>query len=101
MKNDDVTVIIGAGPYGLSVVAYLKPQGILTVVFGKPMELWQNMPKVLYLKSIWSASSLPDPAGKYTLDHYIANNNIKRQDQEETKHSRSTLSTVPWAYSAI
>ena len=80
MKNDDVTVIIGAGPYGLSVVAYLKAQGIPTLVFGKPMELWQNMPKGLYLKSIWSASSLPDPAGKYTLDHYIANNNIKRQE---------------------
>ncbi len=80
MKNDNTTVIIGAGPYGLSVAAYLKARGIPTLVFGKPMEFWQNMPRGLYLKSIWSASSLPDPAGKYTLDHYIADNNIIRQE---------------------
>ena len=78
--HDNTIVIIGAGPYGLSVAAYLKAHGIPTLVFGKPMELWQNMPRGVYLKSIWSASSLPDPAGKYTLDHYIANNNITRQE---------------------
>jgi len=44
------------------------------------MELWQHMPKGLCLKSIWSALSLPDPAGKLTLDQYIAEKNIKRQE---------------------
>jgi thioredoxin reductase len=38
------------------------------------------MPSGLHLKSIWSASSLPDPAEKYTLDHYIADHNIIRQE---------------------
>ena len=80
MRNDNPAVIIGAGPYGLSVAAYLKARGIPTLVFGKPMELWHNMPRGLYLKSIWSASSLPDPAGKYTLDHYMANKNITRRE---------------------
>ena len=80
MKKDHATVVIGAGPYGLSVAAYLKAQGILPLVFGKPMELWHNMPTGLYLKSIWSASSLPDPAGRYTLDRYIAENHLARQE---------------------
>jgi thioredoxin reductase len=80
MRDDGTVVVIGAGPYGLSVATYLKAQGVLPLVFGKPMELWHNMPTGLHLKSIWEASSLPDPEGVYTLDHYIENKNIARQE---------------------
>lgn len=80
MSNDDTTVVIGAGPYGLSVAAHLKAQGVQTLVIGKTMELWKNMPSGLCLKSIWSASSISDPAGKYSIDRYIANTNTPRQE---------------------
>ncbi len=79
MKHDDTTVIIGAGPYGLSVAAHLKARGIPTLVFGKSMEFWQNMPAGLCLKSIWSASSFSDPAGAYSLNRYIAATNLSPQ----------------------
>ncbi len=79
MKHDDITVIIGAGPYGLSVAAHLKARGVQTLVFGKPMEFWQNMPTGLCLKSIWSASSLSDPAAAYSLNRYIAATNLTPQ----------------------
>lgn len=79
MKND-TTVVIGAGPYGLSVAAHLKSQGVQTLVFGKTMELWKKMPAGLCLKSIWSASSISDPAGKYSIDRYIAATNTPRQE---------------------
>src|SRR2546430_8423507 len=65
-------VVIGAGPYGLAVSAYLKAAGIPVKTFGKPMEFWRAMPAGLCLKSVWSASGLADPAGRYTLDHYLA-----------------------------
>ena len=42
--REKTTVVIGAGPYGLSSAAHIKSKGIQTHVFGKPMEFWQNMP---------------------------------------------------------
>lgn len=72
MKYEGVTAIIGAGPYGLSVAAHLKARGVPTKIFGKPMEFWENMPSGMHLKSVWSASSLADPASEYTLQQYVS-----------------------------
>ena len=80
MNKDDITVIIGSGPYGLGVAAHLKARGIPTLVLGKPMELWKKMPIGLCLKSIWSASNLADPAGDYTIDRYIAEKKLPRPE---------------------
>jgi cation diffusion facilitator CzcD-associated flavoprotein CzcO len=66
-----LTAVIGAGPYGLGVAAHLRARRVPTVVFGKPMEFWQRMPEALYLKSSWSAASLSDPGGRYSLDRYV------------------------------
>jgi thioredoxin reductase len=78
VKND-TTIVIGAGPYGLSVAAHLKAQGKPTLILGKPMEFWQNMPPKMYLKSSWSALSIADPNGKYSLNHYSKLFNIPKQ----------------------
>ena len=53
--------VVGAGPYGISVAAHLRSRGIPTVVFGKPMAFWDSMPNGMFLKSVWSASSIADP----------------------------------------
>lgn len=63
-------MVIGAGPYGLSVAAYLRKQGGPTRVFGGAMESWHRMPDRMCLKSVWSASSLADPDFAFTLDRY-------------------------------
>src|SRR5947199_9565344 len=80
LKTDNNTVIIGAGPYGLSVASHLCAKGRPVHIFGKSMELWKNMPSGMHLKSVWSASSLSDPAGAYTLDRYIAETGQPRQE---------------------
>ncbi|HEY7124738.1 MAG TPA: FAD-dependent oxidoreductase [Ktedonobacterales bacterium] len=74
------TVVIGAGPYGLSVAAHLRARGVPTQLFGKPMEFWENMPPGMHLKSVWSASSLSDPSGKYTLQHYVLDRKTTREE---------------------
>ena len=79
MKND-TTVVVGAGPYGLSVAAHLKARGIPMLIFGKPMEFWQNMPSKMYLKSSWSAISISDPDGKYSLNRYSKHFGIPWQE---------------------
>jgi hypothetical protein len=61
-------VIVGAGPYGLSVAAHLRRHGLPFRIFGSPMQSWRSsMPAGMFLKSEGRASSLSDPAGSYTL----------------------------------
>jgi hypothetical protein len=51
-------VVVGAGPYGLSVAANLLGAGLNVRVFGRPMEMWTNhMPEGMLLKSDGFASS--------------------------------------------
>lgn len=64
-------VIVGAGPYGLSLAAHLRGAGVSFRVFGKPMSTWrENMPAGMFLKSDGFASNLSDPAGTFTLKQF-------------------------------
>jgi FAD-dependent urate hydroxylase len=74
------TAVIGAGPYGLAISAYLRAAGVPTLTFGKPLEFWRKMPTGLCLKSIWSASHLSAPFGQYSLDHYLATTDLPRPE---------------------
>lgn len=61
-------VVVGAGPYGLSVAAHLTSLGFHPLVFGRSMESWRNgMPRGMRLKSEGFASSLSEPEGRFTL----------------------------------
>ncbi len=61
-------VVIGAGPYGLSVAAHLRGRGIPVRVFGEVMSSWrQHMPAGMNLKSTPDASNLSAPAPGYGL----------------------------------
>jgi thioredoxin reductase len=75
------TVIIGAGPYGLSVAAHLRHQGIPFRIFGRPMDSWlQHMPKGMMLKSDGFASDIYDPEQAFTLRQFCAERGIKYGD---------------------
>jgi thioredoxin reductase len=65
------TVIVGAGPYGLSIAAHLAKSGVAFRIFGSPMQSWRShMPKGMHLKSEGFASDLYDPDSCFTLRHY-------------------------------
>lgn len=71
--SDLPVAIVGAGPYGLSVAAHLRSRGVPFRIFGTPMHRWlAQMPVGMFLKSEWPASSLSDPAGRYTLQQFCA-----------------------------
>jgi cation diffusion facilitator CzcD-associated flavoprotein CzcO len=73
--------IIGAGPYGLSLAAYLKASGVNFRIFGNPMDFWlAHMPKGMKLKSEGFASSLYDPKSEFTLAAYCKEKGIPYQD---------------------
>jgi thioredoxin reductase len=75
-------VIVGAGPYGLSLAAHLRHSGISFRIFGRPMDSWlSHMPRGMMLKSDGFASNISDPEGDYTLGQFCAENGIAYTDK--------------------
>jgi cation diffusion facilitator CzcD-associated flavoprotein CzcO len=76
-------VIIGAGPYGLSMAAHLAHHPLKVAMFGKPMGFWRySVHPEITLRSHWSATALSDPERNYEFSHYFATH-----DQQETTAS--------------
>ncbi|MBV9553840.1 MAG: SidA/IucD/PvdA family monooxygenase, partial [Alphaproteobacteria bacterium] len=75
-------VIVGAGPYGLSLAAHLRARGVAFRLFGKPMFNWQaKMPRGMLLKSEGFASNLADPDDSLTLDAFCAERQLFYADE--------------------
>src|ERR1700722_1568185 len=63
-------VIIGAGPYGLSLAAELRQQGIGFRIFGAPMSFWLGMPAGINLKSFAFATNIFVPRPHFSFPEY-------------------------------
>lgn len=81
MSDREEIVIVGAGPYGLSVAAHLNALGLRFRIFGTPMYTWRKqMPKGMLLKSDGFASNLSDRDSAFTLKRYCEENRIAYDD---------------------
>ncbi len=81
MSAEVEVVVVGAGPYGLSIAAHLQSRGITSRIFGPPMEVWrEHMPKGMLLKSDGFASNLSDPASRFTLKHFCQTRGLPYDD---------------------
>jgi FAD-dependent urate hydroxylase len=70
MAVSDV-LVIGAGPFGLSISTHLRNRGVEHTIIGRPMNTWRNhMPLGLFLKSEPYGSAISAPAGGYDLATY-------------------------------
>lgn len=75
------TVIVGAGPYGLSIAAHCRRRGMRFRIFGRLMDSWTaHMPKGMMLKSDGFASNISDPDGELTLENFCAQKGIAYGD---------------------
>jgi hypothetical protein len=75
------TLIVGAGPYGLSIAAHLRQAGVPYRIFGHPMDSWiSRMPKGMMLKSDGFASDIYDPQGALSLKKFCAERGIPYAD---------------------
>ena len=64
-------VIVGAGPYGLSIASHFRANELEHLVIGRPMASWQDsMPSGMILKSEPFASNLTDPERSYTFKSF-------------------------------
>jgi len=70
MAISDV-LIIGAGPFGLSISTHLRNRGVEHTIVGRPMNTWRNhMPLGLFLKSESYGSVISAPARGYDVAAY-------------------------------
>jgi thioredoxin reductase len=70
-------LLIGAGPYALSIAAHAKDSGLGVAVVGEPMAFWKHsMPRGMLLRSglDWHL----DAAGVYTLEAFLEERHIPR-----------------------
>jgi FAD-dependent urate hydroxylase len=64
-------LIVGAGPYGLSISTHLRGRGLDHLIVGRPMDSWRShMPAGMYLKSEPYGSDMSCPQAGYDLDGY-------------------------------
>ncbi|MGW0705276.1 NAD(P)-binding domain-containing protein [Streptomyces sp. NPDC002643] len=76
-------LVVGAGPYGLSIASHAAAAGLSIGVLGRPMASWRDhMPPGMFLKSEPWASNLSDPEGRLRLDVYLAERGV------EARHGR-------------
>ena len=74
-------VVVGAGPYGLSLAAHLGDFGLDFQSFGAPMQAWRSqMPHGMVLKSEGFASNLADPKSALTLGRYCIDSGLPYAD---------------------
>lgn len=80
-KGETNLLIIGAGPFGLSISALASQLGIEHLIVGKPMEFWrQNMPKGMHLRSAcdWHL----DPLNIHTIESFVESQGKTARDVE-------------------
>ncbi|GAB2906287.1 NAD(P)-binding domain-containing protein [Streptomyces heilongjiangensis] len=71
-------LVVGAGPYGLSIASHAAAAGLSLRVLGRPMASWRDhMPPGMFLKSEPWASNLSDPEGRWRLDVYCAEQGVE------------------------
>ena len=81
MRDGSDVAIIGAGPYGLSLAAHLRAEGVEHRIVGDAMQFWLgHMPRGMLLKSDGFASTLYDPKAEFTLQRYCEAHHVEYSD---------------------
>src|SRR5262245_27129845 len=84
MGADVDVVVVGAGPYGLSIAANVMATGRSLRIFGRPLQTWaEAMPAGMRLKSDGFASNLSAPAPGSTLADFCRATGTPYHDTRE------------------
>ncbi|MDW2877307.1 MULTISPECIES: NAD(P)-binding domain-containing protein [Bacillaceae] len=71
-------IIIGSGPYGISLAAHALGNGLSYKIFGYPMDFWKNqMPQDMFIRTPHDFVSFSDPEDKWTVHQFAAETGIQ------------------------
>lgn len=76
LESTDV-VIVGAGPYGLSLSAHLRSRGVRFRTFGMTMKFWRDLPVGVNLKSPAFSTNIFVPKGGPSFDEWCRQNDLE------------------------
>jgi lysine/ornithine N-monooxygenase len=71
-------IIIGAGPYGISLAAHASANNLTYKLLGYPMHFWKNqMPQEMFIRTNPISIGLSDPQGLYTLERFAQETGVE------------------------
>ncbi|MGH3281922.1 MAG: NAD(P)-binding domain-containing protein, partial [Trebonia sp.] len=80
--SDTGAVVIGAGPFGLSISAHLRALGVDHLVVGRTNNTYRSLvPDGMLMKSEPYASTIASPDGTYTLAAFSAEHGLDYVDR--------------------
>lgn len=71
-------IIIGAGPYGISLAAHAAASQLSYVLLGKPMHFWsEQMPQNMFIRTNPRYISLSDKNDAFTIERYCSEKGVE------------------------
>jgi len=90
-------LIVGAGPYGLSLANYLSERKQAFRIIGKPMELWRHHTfSDAFLRSDRATSEIAHPRQAYTVDAFRAATDTSDADAFERISVQEYRRYIDW-----
>jgi FAD-dependent urate hydroxylase len=93
----DGVLVVGAGPFGLSISAHLRSLGVDHRIVGRPLDTWRaHMPAGMNLKSEFYASDISAPARGYDLATYCKSRRLDYVERVEPLSLERFLGYGDW-----
>lgn len=95
-------LIVGAGPYGLSLANYMSELGLDFKIIGKPMELWRNHTFTdASLRSEMATSEIAHPHRTYSIQNFRAKNGLPIGISSERIGVKEYRQYVEWVLAQV
>ena len=95
--SPDSVLIIGAGPFGLSISAHLHDLGVDHRIVGRPMNTWRaHMPIGMNLKSEFYASDIASPKIGHDISAYCRSRGFDYVERVEPLSLERFLGYADW-----
>jgi len=101
-KNMIPVLIVGAGPYGLSLANYMSNAGQEFTIIGKPMELWRKHTfSDASLRSDMATSEIAHPQDIYSIQNFRSQHGLDTGSLSERVSVREYRQYINWVLGAI